>query len=73
MRCPVCGNELQAAERQGIELDCCPGCRGAWLFRGQLDTLLGRLRPNGRRTEALAVSGRKPGSWPLEIEFYDFG
>jgi len=27
-------------ERQGIEIDYCPQCRGVWLDRGELDKLI---------------------------------
>ena len=27
-------------ERQGIEIDYCPKCRGVWLDRGELDKLI---------------------------------
>jgi Zn-finger nucleic acid-binding protein len=30
------------AERQGVEIDYCPACRGIWLDRGELDKLLDR-------------------------------
>ena len=42
MRCPVCNIELLLAERQGIEIDYCPQCRGVWLDRGELDKLIER-------------------------------
>lgn len=29
-------------ERQGVEIDYCPACRGIWLDRGELDKLLDR-------------------------------
>jgi Zn-finger nucleic acid-binding protein len=29
-------------ERQGIEIDYCPQCRGVWLDRGELDKLIER-------------------------------
>lgn len=29
-------------ERQGIEIDYCPKCRGVWLDRGELDKLIER-------------------------------
>jgi uncharacterized protein len=28
------------SERQGIEIDYCPNCRGVWLDRGELDKLI---------------------------------
>lgn len=30
------------AERQGIEIDYCPQCRGVWLDRGELDKIIDR-------------------------------
>lgn len=43
MLCPVCTDErLSMTERQGIEIDCCPKCRGVWLARGAFDTLIER-------------------------------
>jgi len=30
------------SERQGIEIDYCPKCRGVWLDRGELDKLIER-------------------------------
>jgi hypothetical protein len=43
MQCPVCTDKtLVMSERQGIEIDYCPGCRGVWLDRGELDKILER-------------------------------
>jgi Zn-finger nucleic acid-binding protein len=43
MYCPNCTTTpLVLAERQGIEIDYCPHCRGVWLDRGELDKLLER-------------------------------
>ena len=43
MRCPVCAeSQLVMSDRQGIEIDYCPECRGVWLDRGELDKLIDR-------------------------------
>lgn len=43
MKCPVCPDAvLTLADRQGIEIDYCPQCRGVWLDRGELDKILER-------------------------------
>ncbi|HEX2271777.1 MAG TPA: zf-TFIIB domain-containing protein [Pyrinomonadaceae bacterium] len=43
MNCPVCTNvNLVMSERQGIEIDYCPQCRGVWLDRGELDKMIER-------------------------------
>ena len=43
MKCPIEGTELVMSERQGIEIDYCPQCRGVWLDRGELDKIIERL------------------------------
>ena len=42
MLCPVCRVALVMSERQGVEIDYCPTCRGVWLDRGELDKILER-------------------------------
>ena len=43
MRCPHCPDSaLLMTDRQGIEIDYCPTCRGVWLDRGELDKLMER-------------------------------
>ena len=37
--CPRCGTVLTMSDRQGIEIDYCPQCRGVWLDRGELDKI----------------------------------
>lgn len=38
--CPVDHSQLVMSERQGIEIDYCPNCRGVWLDRGELDKII---------------------------------
>ena len=43
MKCPVCNTvNLVMSERQGVEIDYCPECRGVWLDRGELDKIIAR-------------------------------
>ena len=42
MRCPVCSVTLTMSNRQGVEIDYCPQCRGVWLDRGELDKIIER-------------------------------
>jgi uncharacterized protein len=43
MNCPTCQTtDLRIADRQGIEIDYCPQCRGVWLDRGELDKIIER-------------------------------
>lgn len=45
MNCPICMVPLNISERQGIEIDYCPKCRGVWLDRGELDKIIERSIP----------------------------
>ena len=43
MKCPVCKDvHLVMSDRQGVEIDYCPECRGVWLDRGELDKIIER-------------------------------
>lgn len=52
MKCPVCPDAtLLMSDRQGVEIDYCPQCRGVWLDRGELDKLVAL----GARSERAAA------------------
>lgn len=42
MKCPTCKVDLALSDKQGIEIDYCPKCRGIWLDRGELDKIIER-------------------------------
>jgi Zn-finger nucleic acid-binding protein len=42
MLCPLDGTTLVMSERQNVEIDYCPTCRGVWLDRGELDKIIER-------------------------------
>ena len=42
MQCPIDGTQLVMADRNGVEIDYCPQCRGVWLDRGELDKIIER-------------------------------
>jgi Zn-finger nucleic acid-binding protein len=42
MKCPVDNADLTISDRQGVEIDFCPQCRGVWLDRGELDKIIDR-------------------------------
>ncbi|MCC7309183.1 MAG: zf-TFIIB domain-containing protein [Acidobacteria bacterium] len=54
MQCPIDQTTLAMTERQGVEIDYCPKCRGVWLDRGELDKLIaggGAESGSGHRAE----------------------
>lgn len=44
LMCPNCEEGMQAIQRNEVEIDVCPKCRGVWLDRGELEKLLGAVR-----------------------------
>jgi Zn-finger nucleic acid-binding protein len=68
MKCPTCPEtNLVLSERQGIEIDYCPACRGVWLDRGELDKIIERAsatqesyRPEPYREVPPVVQQRPP-------------
>ena len=42
MNCPKCNVTLAMMDKQGVEIDYCPQCRGIWLDRGELEKIMER-------------------------------
>jgi len=42
MKCPACESEMRITNREGVEIDYCPQCRGVWLDRGELEKIVAR-------------------------------
>jgi Zn-finger nucleic acid-binding protein len=63
MKCPHCVDQaLSMSDRQGVEIDYCPKCRGVWLDRGELDKLIERsLTAGGSASRAPAAPAPSPG------------
>jgi uncharacterized protein len=57
MQCPVDQTVLQMTDRQGVEIDYCPQCRGVWLDRGELDKII-------EKAEAQAAPAARPAPAP---------
>ena len=72
MKCPVCTTtDLLMSERQGIEIDYCPQCRGVWLDRGELDKIIDRSGQELAREPAPVAQA--PGQQPIPPQPYDRG
>ena len=68
MKCPVDGTTLVMADRQGVEIDYCPECRGVWLDRGELDKIIERSAP-----PASPAPPQAPGSRGYDDDSYRGG
>lgn len=52
MKYPNDDTMLVMSDRQGIEIDHCPQCRGVWLDRGELDKIIDRTGPSSSRAQS---------------------
>lgn len=39
LQCPNCSVEMQIVQKNEIDIDYCPECKGVWLDRGEIDKL----------------------------------
>ncbi|MDD2880303.1 MAG: zf-TFIIB domain-containing protein [Rhodoferax sp.] len=70
MKCPVCpDSNLLMSERQGVEIDYCPQCRGVWLDRGELDKLIERST-TGAAAMSVAQPNNQPNGYPRKDEHH---
>ena len=77
MKCPIDDTALVMADRQGVEIDYCPKCRGVWLDCGELDKIIERSQsvvgaapPRRRRRQPSGQRPKKRES--LLSELFDF-
>ncbi len=61
MLCPIDKTPLVMSERQNIEIDYCPTCRGVWLDRGELDKIIERSAPAEPAPAARSAPQPQPG------------
>jgi uncharacterized protein len=72
MKCPACTDApLVMSERQGVEIDYCPACRGIWLDRGELDKLLDRAVAAVQATAAHAPAPTQTPAMPQHQPYQD--
>ena len=76
MKCPIDNSDLVMTERQGIEIDYCPKCRGVWLDRGELDKIIDRAAAPAPQQPAFAqpqpqASQQAPGAFSRPERQYD--
>ncbi|MFD1797256.1 hypothetical protein FQV27_09855 [Paracoccus aurantiacus] len=60
MKCPVDNETLLMTQRDGVEIDYCPKCRGVWLDRGELDKIIDRSAATSAPPVRLAEPAGQP-------------
>ncbi len=72
MKCPVCPDStLLMSDKQGVEIDYCPNCRGVWLDRGELDKLI-QLSVS-QPVQPVAAQAPAPDDRRWDKQHYDIG
>jgi Zn-finger nucleic acid-binding protein len=77
MLCPTDQTPLVMTDRQGVEIDYCPTCRGVWLDRGELDKIIDRasafdgsgMASAGRETRPSSDTGSLPPAVPAPAPY----
>lgn len=69
MKCPNCNVSLVMTDRNGIEIDYCPDCRGVWLDRGELDKIIERSSQNVKNVPSGNYSDRQRYSTDEEYQY----
>lgn len=54
LMCPNDNAAMQTLERNGVQFDMCPDCRGVWLDRGELEKLMAAAVEEGRAATSVA-------------------
>jgi len=71
MQCPVCDTTLRPIEKYGVEVDICPGCKGVWLDRGELEKIIQLEVAGGPVTRQSVEDGpgeRRPQAVPIQYQ-----
>lgn len=64
MQCPIDNETLVMTDRNGVEIDYCPKCRGVWLDRGELDKIIELSAPASEaRAYQPAEAPRRDDRW----------
>lgn len=70
MKCPKCNTTLLITDKQNIEIDYCPDCRGIWLDRGELDKIIERSADHYSRKENYESDTKKYGYNKYDDDYY---
>lgn len=72
MKCPIDNTVLQMTQRDGVEIDYCPQCRGVWLDRGELDKIIEAGSERSAREDSGRAKGRDDDEGNFLGSIFDF-
>lgn len=66
LMCPNDNAAMQTLDRDGVQFDMCPACRGVWLDRGELEKLMASAAADGRASAPpVAAPQPQPQAWDV--------
>lgn len=72
MKCPSCKDSgMMSMDRNGVQIDYCPTCRGIWLDRGELEKIIEKSHAAGMSDRAAGTENHKQ-KRNLITELFDF-
>lgn len=63
LMCPNDNAQMQTLDRNGVQFDMCPTCRGVWLDRGELEKLMEGAAAVQPAPQAYAPQPQQGGPW----------
>ena len=66
LMCPNDDSPMQSLDRNGVQCDMCPTCRGVWLDRGELETLMASAVDEGRAAAPAPSPQTRPWNAPSD-------
>jgi Zn-finger nucleic acid-binding protein len=74
MHCPKCGQKLSPEKCGSVEIDVCPSCKGVWLDKGELGTIVESAQQGSFFHTCLRIlRGRQPQIIPPGVGANDAG
>ena len=71
MNCPNCHEILLMTQRNNIEIDYCPVCRGVWLDKGELDKMLAYAERPASIKSDLHTRSQEQNSYLTKHHYYN--
>jgi len=69
MNCPVCSERMREVSKYDVQVDICPGCKGVWLDRGELEKIIDMVSSGAGLAEStFTTSSPAPRDFDHELD-----
>jgi len=67
LKCPKCAVELQEIKKESVFIDVCTTCKGIWLDRGELESIVRELKQERSNKTKSKPTTRKKETTMLDV------